>query len=260
MLSHPRRRAGAALNPRFDFSLNIESREGPALVLGRFLEGRISGSVLDVGCGRGAWIRAALEAGCTDVLGVDVEDLGSGELLFPKERFRRVDLAERVDLGSRFDVALCLEVAEHLPLEKANTLVDTVVRHANTVLFSAASPAQQGQAHVNCQWPGWWQHLFNERGFVCNDEIRWSIWGDERIEPWYRQNLFVAESDPGRAGREKRIAAVYHPHMKEFLDQVAGRGEVVRAIENGSMPVRWYLWSVPKALWRKVFRRAGISK
>ena len=37
-------------------------------------------------------------------------------LHIPRESFRVVDFEERVDSPGRYDLALCLEVAEHLPI------------------------------------------------------------------------------------------------------------------------------------------------
>ena len=96
-------------------------------------------------------------------------------------------------------------------------LVTSIVDHADTVLFSAACPDQFGQHPVNCQWPKYWQDLFNGHGFACDESIRWSIWIDSRIEPWYRQNIFFARYNPENAGREKRISPVIHPDMIDLF-------------------------------------------
>jgi len=75
------------------------------------------------------------------------------------------------DLKRKFDAVLCLEVAEHLDSAFAPTLIDALIKHGNLIYFSAACPGQTGQHHVNCQWPVYWQQLFNERGFACEDDL-----------------------------------------------------------------------------------------
>src|SRR5690348_7395490 len=122
---------------------------------------------------------------------------------------RRADLNEPIELGRRFDLVLCLETAEHLKPESSETIVDTLVRHGDLILFSAAAPGQGGPGHINCRWPAFWQKLFNERGFTCSDAVRWTIWNDGRIEPWYRQNLMVVTRDEALAGNEARIGSVF---------------------------------------------------
>jgi hypothetical protein len=104
------------------------------------------------------------------------------------------DLSRPVELGRRFDLALCLEVAEHLPAEHAQTLVDSLVRLAPVVLFSAAIPHQQGNHHVNEQWPEYWHIHFAQRGYVAVDALRRSLWRNTSVARWYRQNmLFYVE-------------------------------------------------------------------
>jgi len=61
-------------------------------------------------------------------------------------------------------------------------LVTSLRAHADTVIFSAACPGQEGQGHINCQWPSYWQALFNRNGFECVDDIRPVIWGNTDIE------------------------------------------------------------------------------
>ena len=141
------------------------------------------GSVIDVGCGTGAWGSVAEKLGC-DVLGVD--GYGDGRRL---TRFEKVDLSEGYDC-KRFDLAICLEVAEHLPAESAPALVAGLCK-AKAVLFSAAIPDQGGVGHVNEQWPQWWAAYFAAHSMVPTDAIRDEHWNDQRIADFYRQNLLL---------------------------------------------------------------------
>lgn len=213
-------------------------------------------SLLDVGCGTGSWLKAAKDFGITDVWGVDGVKLQPEELHVPPERIKHYDLTQSWSLERRFDAAVCLEVAEHLDGAFGPTLIDALVRHSDVILFSAACPGQPGQHHVNCRWPAYWQALFNERGYVCEDHLRDRIWDDSRVEPWYRQNLFLARRDPMGAGSEPRIRSLVHPAMWNFESGVswAPFAEHLRQIENGVMPVKWCLTLPAKALWAKVNR------
>ena len=100
-------------------------------------------SILDVGCGTGVWLRTAIEQGVDDVFGVDG---GTGELVIPSASFLRVDLEQPLDVGRQFDLAICMEVAEHLPAARAESLVHDLCRAADVVLFSAAIPARGSPA------------------------------------------------------------------------------------------------------------------
>jgi hypothetical protein len=229
---------------QFDYSGNFFSLEGAKTALEHFfVKNGAPKSVLDVGCGIGTWVRAALDYGVTDVCGIDGVAMGDNELLFPREFFRQQDLTSSWNLGRTYDLALCLEVAEHLPTAAAGSLVRNLAKHSDTVLFSAACPGQIGQHHVNCQWPEYWQQLFNTEGYTCEDAFRWQIWTVVAVEPWYRQNSFVAKRNVKDAGSEPRIKAVIHPEM------LASRAfDIFQAqidlIESGHRRLGWYL-SIP---------------
>ena len=195
--------------------------------------------------------------GVEDILGVDGVEIAAGRLQIPAEAFRVVDLRTRWNLKRTFDVALCLEVAEHLDWRAAPLLVETLANHADEIVFSAACPGQPGQHHVNCQWPVYWQEMFNDAGFTCSDAIRWKIWDDPDIDVWYRQNIFVATRDAA-AGTEERLKAVVHPDFLEhlvFAGATTAATQRVKSVEDGAMPVTWYVTSAVRALVAKVKRR-----
>jgi hypothetical protein len=145
-----------------------------------------------------------------------------------------------------------LEVAEHLEEIHADLLIEMLTDHADGVVFSAACPGQEGQHHVNCQWPVYWQRLFNEHGFTCRDELRWQIWDDTRVEPWYRQNIFTARRSPEQAGQEPRLRSVVHPDIWSGVTPTYE--DYLRQIEEGSMPPAWYATLIPHAVGAKLKR------
>jgi SAM-dependent methyltransferase len=238
-------------NIDYDHSKNIHTLSGPRVALPVILGEIKPRSLLDVGCGIGTWLKAALESGITDVFGVDGIAVAPENFLVAKTLFRQQDLNQTWSLGRRFEVALCLEVAEHLDAQFAGNLIEALTLHADTVIFGAACPGQGGQHHVNCQWPVYWQKMFNERGYVCSDEIRWKIWQDERIEPWYRQNIFTARRDPAKAGHEPGILPVVHPDILKLMTQDEFSKNIDR-IAEGALPFKWYWVSFPKVFLKKV--------
>ena len=154
-------------------------------------------SVVDVGCGRGNWLRVFQDHGINDVVGVDGDHMKESALRIPREQFIAADLTKPLELGRRFDVVLSLEVAEHIPVDCAVTFVDSLTRHGPAVVFSAGIPGQGGTYHVNEQWPDYWARLFHERGYACLDCLRHRVWNDARVEWWYAQNilLFVSKEE-----------------------------------------------------------------
>lgn len=107
-----------------------------------------------------------------------------------------MDLTHSFISERRYDLAISLEVAEHLPPHRAKNFVGLLTDLSDFILFPAAIPFQGGKNHVNEQWQDYWTELFESHAYILFDFIRGKIWKDDRIPPWYRQNiLFFAQKD-----------------------------------------------------------------
>jgi SAM-dependent methyltransferase len=183
-------------------------------------------SVVDVGCGLGRWLAVFRALGVHDVVGVERPEEDPERIQLPPESLVQADLGRPLRLSRRFDLALCLEVANHLPQAAAPTLIETLATLAPAVLFSAAVPYQGGPHHLNCQWPAYWAKLFEEQGFAACDCLRAQIWENADVSWWYRQNvlLFVQRD---QLERHPRLSAQSGPplplvHPENYLEQVDG--------------------------------------
>ncbi len=145
-------------------------------------------TVLDVGCGRGWWGREFAANGC------QVSGLDGDYVTNPVIPVTAHSLTQPLPELDPVDLVVCLEVAEHLPASRAAGFVADLCRLGGRVLFSAAIPHQTGAGHINCQWPAYWAALFAGHGYGVADWLRWQVWDDDTVEPWYRQNVMV--SDP----------------------------------------------------------------
>ena len=242
---------------KYKHSNNLHSLSGAKSALPEILAGSTPESLLDVGCGTGTWMKAAIDLRIKEVIGINgiippLEELNVDEKLIIK-----ADLSQPLDLKRKFDLLLCLEVAEHLDETDARRLIESLTRHSDTIAFSAAIPGQSGDHHANCQWPQYWQALFNEFSFSCSDDIRFKIWEEESIEPWYRQNLFMARRDK-EAGSEARLLHIIHHELLNSLTKEAVKEalkEQQQQIELGSMRLSWYAATSIKATISKLLRR-----
>ncbi|MBY0432239.1 MAG: class I SAM-dependent methyltransferase, partial [Rhodospirillales bacterium] len=166
-----------------------------AAVMVPLLRGQLAvRSVLDVGCGHGVWLAAWSEAGLAEIFGVDGEYVDPATLLVPPAAFLAADLAQGFRLGRCFDLVQCLEVAEHLPCEAADRLVESLVAHGDLILFSAATPGQGGEHHVNEQPLDYWRNKFLNHFYLGFDCVRPALRDDRRVEPWYRYNTILYAS------------------------------------------------------------------
>jgi len=167
-------------------------------------------SVVDVGCGVGTWLSVFQELGVGDVIGVDGDYVDGNQLLIEPARYVAHDLEQPLRLDRSFDLAVSLEVAEHLAPEAAATFVESLVRLAPAVLFSAAIPEQGGAGHFNEQWPGYWAALFARHGYQPIDCVRHRVWSELDVEVWYAQNTLLYVK-PNEITRHARLAHELRP-------------------------------------------------
>ena len=163
-------------------------------------------SVVDVGCGLGAWLAVFKEGGIDDVLGYDGPWMDRSQLLVAADEFESADLAEPLVASRRFDLALCLEVAHVLDEAVAPQLVESLTSLADVVLFGAAIPGQGGLHHVNEQWPRYWAELFGARGYAATDPFRAPLWERADVKWWFAQNT-VCFARPDALARLPVLAA-----------------------------------------------------
>lgn len=148
-------------------------------------------SVVDVGCGTGAFLHCFNKEGIQDLAGIDGGDIDKGQLLIPAEMFFPYDLSHSFCLGRKFDLAVSLEVAEHLPEAAADTFIENLTTLAPVIWFSAAIPGQGGVNHINEQWPTYWIEKFSKCGFMLIDCLRSQWIPDSSVVWWYAQNSFL---------------------------------------------------------------------
>ena len=159
-------------------------------------------SAVDIGCGVGPWAAEFLANGVPDVWGVDGDYVDRSQLRIPPDRFLARDLTKSLQFDRTFDLAVCLEVAEHLPESRAVGLITDLASMAPCVLFSAAVPGPTGTGHVNPQYLPYWIELFQSHGYEAVDPIRPRVWGNNSVEWFYQQDIVM-------------LAAPGHPLLTE---------------------------------------------
>jgi len=156
---------------------DIYDTASPQIILSQLEEWIDFKSIIDVGCGNGSW-----NTGKYQYTGVD----------FCASKYILADLRKPLNLEETWDLAICLEMAEHLPEKYADTLILNLTKLSNQILFSAAIPGQDGESHLNCQWQSYWAKKFEDLGFYpYYKDIRIPIWDNYKVAPWYRQNTVL---------------------------------------------------------------------
>jgi SAM-dependent methyltransferase len=177
-------------------------------------------SVLDVGCGRGTWLKACKELGCRTLVGYDGPWNDQSKMVDADIVFRPVDVRRPFGTGEKFDLAMSLEVAEHLEARHAERFVKSLAACADCILFGAALVGQGGCNHLNEQLPSYWAYRFGHYGFVPFDLFRPALWGDATICFWYRQNTFLylrRGSAPYQAIKARGVAELAEPGFMDCI-------------------------------------------
>ncbi len=121
-------------------------------------------SVLDIGCGVGAYLTLFKRLGAEVIFGVD--EIPANVPLLEEGEYAVHDLGRPLKLDRDFDCVICVEVAGRLEERSAELLLDAIAGHANqTIVFSAAEPGQPGDGHINCRPMSYWLAQWARRGW-----------------------------------------------------------------------------------------------
>jgi hypothetical protein len=198
-------------------------------------------SVVHLGCGTGEWLAEAQRLGISDVRGIEGpwEDLE--DLAVESSYIDRIDYTEPFVVDRRYDLALSIEMAEHLPQERAESLVVDLCRLAPVIAFAAAIPFQGGAGHINEQWPDYWERLFAGSGYVMVDALRSQMWRVPGGPGYIAQNLLLAvdesrlDSYPTLSEERRRnsgsVLALVHPDVFDgAICRAAGDPPTLRTV------------------------------
>jgi SAM-dependent methyltransferase len=239
-------------NPTYVHSEDVHNFTAARIILPLIFDLIGTKSLIDVGCGIGTWLKVAKDLGVSDILGVDGDYVDRKVLskYIDEDNFLARDLTKPLELYRTFDLALCLEVAEHLPFESADILIDSLCNHSGTILFSAAIPFQGGQNHLNEQTPNYWIGKFEQRGFQVYDPIRSAVWERIDVDVWYKQNILLFSTK--ELSLPKPIFThVVHPEL--FEAHLAKKNQYMaelKKIKDGKVNSSFYLKNFFKSIFR----------
>ena len=220
--SRPLRKATTPMSTRYTkefFDERHDSVRSARVIVPLVLEHVKPQSVLDVGCGTGAFLAVFREHGVSEIFGVDGPWVPKEQRLTTPVSFMERNLEDPFDLKRTFDLVISLEVGEHLPAQAADGFVKNLARHGDVVLFSAAIPGQGGSHHVNEQWPAYWIERFKREGYLAVDCLRGQLWNNPEVSFWYAQNaMFFVRSEA--LPRYPRLDKAYSEARSEALPLV----------------------------------------
>jgi SAM-dependent methyltransferase len=151
---------------------------------------------VDIGCGSGAFAAEAVRRGHRTI-GLERSRAGRAIAHHQGVHCEHFDLRKGRPVldTTTFDLAYCLEVAEHLPAQLAEQLVEVVCGLAPRIVFSAAPPGQGGVGHINEQPPEYWHAIFRRNGRqydpTASETIRQGFERNGVAAPWLKGNTVV---------------------------------------------------------------------
>lgn len=153
---------------------------------------------VDMGCGPGMMVRRLTELGVIAV-GFD----GSSHAMAKahedtKASLAVLDITAPSNAMGDFDLVICTEVAEHVPADKADALVDNLCAACSTrdghVVLTAAPVGQGGHDHINEQPMPYWIEKFEARGFHVDETLTSAVksgWSGLKRMWFYSANVRV---------------------------------------------------------------------
>ncbi|MGD0167509.1 MAG: methyltransferase domain-containing protein [Gaiellaceae bacterium] len=140
-------------------------------------------SVCDVGCGNAFLLYFFAQKG-VQVSGVEGSSVAL-EYVDPsiRDHILVADATASQDLGA-YDLVISTEVAEHIPKRASSMFISNLARSAmRHILFTAASPGQWGDGHINCQPQEFWIELFAEQGWTYDNQATEAFIGKVKSDP-----------------------------------------------------------------------------
>jgi len=188
-------------------------------------------TIIDFGCGAGTWLMASKEILSSKILGIDQHKYSEIRMYIDEEEYISLDLTSPIQIGEKFDLAISVEVAEHLDEKHADIFVETLCNHSDIILFSAAVPLQGGRNHINERPCTYWAQKFAQKGYDLVDCVRPSIWNNDNVDAWYKNNIVLYVNREGKCLGNVPITSspidIIHPKLLERIVE-----ETIRKTKN----------------------------
>jgi 2-polyprenyl-3-methyl-5-hydroxy-6-metoxy-1,4-benzoquinol methylase len=176
--------------------LDIISQISP-LIVSSIIELFGPKSVIDVGCGDGSYL-VEFENNGIKTKGFD-NSREALRICFNKglDAKKLNIVKDSIRIREKYDLAICFELAEHLPSNASNKLVALLCDCSDLIVFTAAPPGQGGYHHINEQPQSYWISEFQYFDYfyskVKTDKLK-SYWSNSNVIPYMINNLMVFEN------------------------------------------------------------------
>jgi SAM-dependent methyltransferase len=152
-------------------------------------------SAIDFGCGSGYYV-AYLAGHGIETIGIEGMPDALRHVVCRTEQVVIHDLTQPYKPPHTYDLAICIEVAEHLPEAAAEAIVDSICRcQSKVIVWSAAVSGQGGLGHINEQPHEYWYERFAQHGWNV-DTAHTAQVRALSTQPWLQNNLTILLRGP----------------------------------------------------------------
>jgi hypothetical protein len=198
-------------------------------------------SIVDVGCGRGAWLKAFRDwyedndNSLIKMYGVDGSWNSKEKLLVQTAEYFSADLnnLEELNLNLKVDILISVETAEHINSISTESFIKTLCQMSDVIIFSGAFKDQGGLYHFNERLHSDWASNFSANNFSVYDFFRPSLWGRSDVNYWYQQNVFLYVKNDSPSQRLLSEKGILPLNNIKFLDCVHYEAFLVRSTVTG---------------------------
>ena len=166
--------------------------------VGKYLYDELkSNSVLDLGCGVGSYLEGFFNAGCRDLLGIEL-NFDKAKKYIVDNIFSFIiegDATTDLNLNRKFDCVVSFEVGEHIEPDGTEMFIDNLTLYSNRyIILTTASPGQRGTGHINLRNKDFWIKSITVKGFLYRKDLveKYRIaWKKFNVEKYILNNLMV---------------------------------------------------------------------
>jgi 2-polyprenyl-3-methyl-5-hydroxy-6-metoxy-1,4-benzoquinol methylase len=119
--------------------------------------------ILDIGCGRGHYLKWLQSIGYEDILGIELSEFCSKNYLknLPHKNMNFLDYSKTIS-DKFYDFSLCMDVVEHIPIDTINLFLGESARISKKIIYGVANHSDMLggiELHLIQENNAWWNGI-----------------------------------------------------------------------------------------------------
>lgn len=137
---------------KFDYKIELIDKE--------FEKFSKDSAIIDIGCGKGHYIKHLINSGYNNILGIEFSSVCSEKYLQNVPHLN-VDFLKHCDSieDKKYEICLCMDVLEHIPYDKVEFMVSNIARIGNGAILGIANHSDiflGEELHIIQENDEWW--------------------------------------------------------------------------------------------------------